>query len=303
MSKLKNILVIASGNSISELTFGASQYGESVTLLYYGDRDSAVNADRAIYVKNICANESVTAFAGGIAEFTCNFSPELIMMDGSKNSRLIAAHIAAISGVPVISDVSSIAVEDGSILTKRMVYGGAAIKTCKSACPTVVCMASGVFTAEAFESVQEKSEVVIEPSKRIEMLGREAAKSSNVNLNQAKRVVGIGRGVPDEAALEACKTLAAKLGAEIGCTRPICEERRWMEKERYIGVSGATVQPEYYLALGISGQVQHIVGINKSGVIIAVDKNESSLIFRNCDYGIVGDLTKVVPSLLNLLDR
>ena len=75
-----------------------------------------------------------------------------------------------------------------------------------------------------------------------------------------------------------------------------------MEKERYIGVSGVTVQPDYYIALGISGQVQHTVGINKSGVIIAVDKNESSLIFKNCDYGIVGDLTKVVPGLINLLD-
>ncbi len=302
MGKLKNVLVIASGSSIAELTCGAAQLGETVTLIYYGERDSAVNADRAIYIENIHGEDSIVMFAGGIADIALGAAPDLVIMDSSKNSRLIAAYIAAKSGAPVISGVSDIELDGDHVLAKRMVYGGAAIKTSKLVGMSVVCVSHGVFSAGETSPVNDISDVSAEPGRGVEMLGREAAQSTQVNLDAAKKVVGVGRGVPDEAALEMCRALAEKLGAEIGCTRPICEERRWMEKERYIGVSGVTVQPDYYIALGISGQVQHTVGINKSGVIIAVDKNESSLIFKNCDYGIVGDLAKVVPGLINLLD-
>ena len=93
MGKLKNVLVIASGSSIAELTCGAAQLGETVTLIYYGERDSAVNADRAIYIENIHGEDSIVMFAGGIADIALGAAPDLVIMDSSKNSRLIAAYI------------------------------------------------------------------------------------------------------------------------------------------------------------------------------------------------------------------
>jgi electron transfer flavoprotein alpha subunit len=93
--------------------------------------------------------------------------------------------------------------------------------------------------------------------------------------------------------------LGAALGAELGCSRPIAETEKWMERERYIGVSGVMLKPEIYLALGISGQIQHMVGALGSQTILAVNKDKNAPIFQYVDYGIVGDLNKVVPALIN----
>ena len=97
------------------------------------------------------------------------------------------------------------------------------------------------------------------------------------------------------------EALAQKMGAELACSRPIAEGEKWMPKNRYPGVSGVVVKPEVYVACGISGQVQHMVGVNEARVIIAVNKDKNAPIFKHCDYGIVGDLNKVVPALTQLL--
>ena len=94
------------------------------------------------------------------------------------------------------------------------------------------------------------------------------------------------------------RQLAAAIGGEVGCSRPIAEGEKWMPKENYIGVSGLMLAPEVYIALGISGQVQHMVGCNRAKVMIAVNKDKNAPIFQQADYGIVADLYKVVPALI-----
>ncbi|HBR09149.1 MAG TPA: electron transfer flavoprotein subunit alpha, partial [Clostridiales bacterium] len=126
---------------------------------------------------------------------------------------------------------------------------------------------------------------------------------AKVNLPAAKRVIGVGRGFSNEEDLELARDLAKAIGAEIGCTRPIAEESKWMPRETYIGVSGVMLKPELYFAIGLSGQVQHTVGINQSGTIIAINKDKEAPIFRYADYGIVGDLRKILPQLSGLLKK
>ena len=92
--------------------------------------------------------------------------------------------------------------------------------------------------------------------------------------------------------------LAGLMEAEVGCSRPVAEGMNWLPKERYIGVSGAMLKPDLYLALGISGQVQHMVGVNQAKAIVAINKDKAAPIFSQADYGIVGDLYKVLPSLI-----
>ena len=99
------------------------------------------------------------------------------------------------------------------------------------------------------------------------------------------------------------RELAGVLGAEVGCSRPIAEGENWMERERYIGVSGVQLKSDLYLMLGISGQIQHMVGGNGAKVIIAVNKDKNAPIFNYADYGLVGDIYKVVPELTKLLKR
>ena len=90
---------------------------------------------------------------------------------------------------------------------------------------------------------------------------------------------------------------AAAIGAELGCTRSIAEELHWLPNEVYIGISGQTIRPELYLAIGISGQIQHVAGIRDAGTVVAIDKNENAPIFKAADYGIVGDLYEILPLL------
>ena len=130
---------------------------------------------------------------------------------------------------------------------------------------------------------------------------RRSAQEERVNRTAAKRIVGVGRGVGAEEKIAALEELAEKIGAEMACSRPIAEGEKWMPKNRYLGVSGVVVKPDVYVACGISGQVQHMVGVNEARVIVAVNKDKNAPIFKHCDYGIVGDLNKVIPALTELL--
>ncbi|MEG1758712.1 MAG: electron transfer flavoprotein subunit alpha/FixB family protein [Oscillospiraceae bacterium] len=304
MEKIKNVWVVASGvSTINELTCGAARLGDKVTLIYAGERASAVNADKAYYLGGIGADASFVSYIPTVAAMAADSRPELILLDSSKNGRLAASFIAVACGTAVQTDASEIEVSGGAVLTKKMVYGGAATKTEKSGGTAVVCVGAGVFSAGEAKPAAEIEDVSVAADSRVKFIVKREKAGVNVNLAAAKRVVGVGRGLGDETDLALCRDFAALLGAELGCTRPICEERQWMPKETYIGVSGVMVQPELYVAIGISGQVQHVVGINKSGTIIAIDKNEASPIFKACDYGIVGDLRKVVPALAKLMSR
>lgn len=298
MDKVKNVWVIASGYAINELTSGAAQYGETVTLVYAGNRDDAVNADKAYYL----GDGFFAAYAAEIAALVAREKPELVILNSGRDGRLIGAHIAVACGTSVQTDAAEIIVENKAVITSKMVYGGAATRTEKSGAVAVVCVGPGVMSAGEVKPATEIVELNASADSRVKLIEKRAKTGNAVNLSAAKKVVGVGRGLKDEDDLKACKKLADTVGAEVGCTRPICEERRWMEKERYIGVSGAVVQPDCYFAIGISGQVQHVVGINKSGTIIAIDKNEAAPIFKACDYGIVGDLHKIVPALQKLIE-
>ena len=127
-----------------------------------------------------------------------------------------------------------------------------------------------------------------------------AKQEEAVNIVAAKRVVGVGRGLGSQDNMAAVEALGAKLGAELGCTRPIAEEEHWMARSRYIGVSGVTIRPNLYFALGVSGQIQHMVGVGDAKLIVAVNKDAKAPIFQNCDIGLVADINKVLPQLVEL---
>ena len=122
----------------------------------------------------------------------------------------------------------------------------------------------------------------------------------SVDLTQAERIVSVGRGIKGPEHLDMVKQLAAVLGAEIAASRPICDAG-WLPMERQIGSSGQTVAPKLYLALGISGAIQHLVGMKGARTIVAVNKDAEAPIFEIADYGIVADLFEVVPALIKEL--
>jgi electron transfer flavoprotein alpha subunit len=136
----------------------------------------------------------------------------------------------------------------------------------------------------------EPAQIRTKPSERF----RGAAQT--VDLTAAQMIVGVGRGIKDADKLPLVQELATALGAELGASRPICDNG-WLPMERQIGSSGQTISPKLYIALGISGAIQHLVGIKGSQCVVAINKDPDAPIFEAADYGIVGDLAELVPAL------
>ena len=123
-----------------------------------------------------------------------------------------------------------------------------------------------------------------------------------VDLSQAERIVSVGRGIKEQANIVVAQQLAEALGAEIAASRPICDAG-WLPMERQVGSSGQTVAPKLYLALGISGAIQHLVGMKGANTIVAINKDPDAPIFEVADYGIVGDLFEIVPAIIAALKQ
>ena len=123
-----------------------------------------------------------------------------------------------------------------------------------------------------------------------------------VDLSQAERIVSVGRGIKGQEHLKIAEDLAKALGAEIAASRPICDAG-WLPMDRQIGSSGQTVAPKLYVALGISGAIQHLVGMKGSRTIVAINKDPEAPIFEIADYGIAGDLFEIVPALIAELNK
>ena len=195
------------------------------------------------------------------------------------------------------------AVKDGELVGGRYALGGNTVAEERIQTPVKV-FAVMPKTFEVGEPQAGAGEVVkpalsLSPS-AVKVVERRAREGQAVNLDAAPRIVGVGRGFGKREDLELAVALAAALEAEVGCTKSLADFE-WLPEERIIGLSGAKTKPDFYIALGISGQIQHTVGISQSKLIAAVNKDKEAPIFQLADYGIVGDLFQVVPALVEKL--
>lgn len=309
MSLVKNVWVFAEKhNALAELCAGGRQLGEVVTAIVLGSEDEAKQtiswgADRVYWLGMPSSSTMLEDYTETIAGLIKKEQPNLLLVQPSKRAKLMTGRLAAGLATSTLTDAMEINDDNGNIKAKHMVYGGAAFQTDKATtATTIVTVGTGTFSALPEDATRKGAIVAVdyvEPSKKIKLLKKVAKSGVTVNLSAAKRVVGIGRGIANQEDINMVKELAGLIGAEIGCTRPIAEGVNWLPTETYIGVSGVMLKPEFYLALGISGQVQHMVGINQAKTIVAINKDKAAPIFKQADYGIVGDLYKVVPALID----
>ena len=137
----------------------------------------------------------------------------------------------------------------------------------------------------------------VAPANPVKLLASKPIEKSGVDLFKADAVVAAGRGFAEEADLDLARALAEKLGGGLACSRPLTEGVNWLPTELYVGVSGLMLSPKVYVAAGISGQMQHMVGCNRAGSMFAINKDKNAPVFKQCDYGLVGDVKDVLPAL------
>lgn len=292
--------------ALAELCCGAKALAEKVTAVVFGDEAAAnaaaaCGADAILYAP-VSADGAPEDYAKAIAAEVKKNDTAVVFVGNTIRGRALAGKIGVLLDTAVLTNPGEIAEENGALVCTRTVYGGTAQrKTAVATAYAVVALNAGSFEVTELAPCTAIAKLEGEPEGTIKRIGKTAKQEGSVNLAVAKRIVDVGRGLAAEADLEMVNKLASVLGAEVGCSRPVAENNKWLPKASYMGITGTQVKPDAIFVMGCSGQVQHIGGINKSKVIVAVNKDKGAPIFKNCDFGVVGDMYKIVPALIEKL--
>ncbi|WP_149204053.1 electron transfer flavoprotein subunit alpha/FixB family protein [Actinotalea subterranea] len=238
------------------------------------------------------------AFAGPVADLVAAAAPDVVLASTRPADRVLAGAVAARLGAPVHTMASKVEVHDGAAEVTRAVFGGIARQTLRTAGPVVVVVDGGTLGEGGSAPVEE---VAAAPAPTVRVVETRAAERTQVDLGRAQRIVAVGRGLKAQEDVAVVEGLAAVLGAETACSRPLAEGVGWFTKDRYVGVTGQHVQPDLYVALGISGQLQHTVGARAAGTVVAVNTDASCPYFAEADYCVVGDLYAIAGALTDAL--
>jgi len=245
------------------------------------------------------------AFAAALKQFLSSSSPKLVFMPHTYQVRDFIPKLATSMGRTAITDCIGYKKEGDKLIFTRQMFQGklAADVSFTGDAPWFVTFQNGAFRGDKVEAAPSPAPVetvnVDIPERAVRNKPQEIFKEAKqaVDLTQAEIIVAVGRGIKEQKNIEIAKQLAEALGGELAASRPICDSG-WLPMDRQIGSSGQTVAPKLYLALGISGAIQHIVGMKGARTIIAINKDSEAPIFEIADYAIVGNLFDVVPPLI-----
>ena len=245
------------------------------------------------------------AFAAGLKQFLSSKQPKLVLMPHTYQVRDFVPKLATAMGRTMIGDCIGFKYENSKLVFTRQMFQGklAADVSFTSDAPWFSTFQNGAFRgdqAQAGASAAPVETVNVDIADGVirnkpQEVFKEAKQA--VDLTQAEVIVSVGRGIKEQKNIELVKQLADALGAELAASRPICDSG-WLPMDRQVGSSGQTVAPKLYLAIGISGAIQHIVGMKGAKTIIAVNKDSEAPIFEIADYAIVGNLFDIVPPLI-----
>jgi electron transfer flavoprotein alpha subunit len=237
--------------------------------------------------------------------------PDLVLFPHTYQVRDFAPKLAAALGKGMVGDSIGYRNESGKLVFVRQMFQGktAADVTFQGASPWFASFQSGAFRADLLaahpsgKAPVNAIAVTLSPDQiRTKPLDLFKEAKSAVDLTQAPLIVAIGRGIKAPENIPQAEALAKALGGEIAASRPICDEG-WLPMERQIGSSGQTVAPKLYLALGISGAIQHVVGMKGARTIVAINKDSNAPIFEIADYGVVADIFEIMPALTEALEK
>jgi electron transfer flavoprotein alpha subunit len=248
----------------------------------------------------LLAAYTADGFTLALEQFLAAEKPAYVLFPHTYQVRDYAPALATRLGQVLIGDVT--AIEPGPLFTRQLMQGRlhGAYRHPGSG-PCFVSVQAGAFRPAAETSAAAAEVTVFSPTLEAAQIRtkpgeRFRGSAQTVDLGSAQLIVSVGRGIKDAENIPLVQELATALGAELAASRPICDNG-WLPLERQVGSSGQTVSPKLYLAIGISGAIQHLVGMKGSECVVAINKDPGAPIFEAADYGIVGDLFEVVPAL------
>ena len=288
--------------------------GLNVAAVLPCDKDCALAQEIAGYAIEkviVAKNEKLgiytpDAYADAFEQVIKATNPQYVVMSHTYQVRDFAPKVATRFGREVVGDCIRYRAEGGKLVLSRRIFLGKldADVTVGGDSPYFVTFQSGAFRGDAAEKGSASVETIDVAVGEVRMTAEEPfqeAKAS-VDLTKSEVIVAIGRGIKSQENIAVAQALADVLGADLAASRPICDSE-WLPIDRQIGSSGQTVAPKLYIALGISGAIQHIVGMKNAGTIVAINKDSEAPIFDIADYGIVGDFFEVEPVLIEEIKK
>lgn len=230
----------------------------------------------------------------------------VIIAPSTRAGRELVARVAQKMAAGCVTDCTNLVIEDGRLVAERPALGGAYVERLE-VLKLPVFIALQLRGAETGIPQENQDFAVlsvkpVEGARRVpRIVSTERATRGGADLTKAKRIVAVGRGFKRRDDLAMAEDLARLLDAELACSRPVASDLKWLPEDRHVGLSGKWVSPDLYLAIGISGQVQHMVGVRNSKIIVAVNNDPAAPIHREADYSVLLDLYSFIPELIKLL--
>jgi len=297
-------------NKGSEL---AKELGKNVTAVIIGKSDDALateyishGADKVFIVETDIDSFKAEEYTGILENVLKETGDEIVLVGSNKNGKDVASRLAGRLDAGCVIDCTNLYLKDKKLTVERVVYSGNAIAVEQfNSKPSIVTIPSKVFDPllkddkRTGDIVKKKFDVEKSASKVLKV---QEMQTGDVNVEDAEIIVSCGRGFKSKDDIRLVSNLAEVLkGKTVGCSRPIAADLKWLSEDHWIGLSGHKVKPKLYVAVGISGQIQHIAGMRDSGIIVAINKDPEALIFKSADYGIVGDLYEILPKLTSMV--
>jgi electron transfer flavoprotein alpha subunit len=284
-----------------------------ITLLVLGSGVASVATQGAVFADQVLvadkpelAQYDPEVWSAAVAQIARQGEAHTVLVGGGRSGREYGPRVAVKLDAPLIEDAITLSDRNGALVAAHYTFLSRVTETVEAQGPiTVVTIKPGSFApAQPVGAAGEQYDAELElPQPRLRVTGKTAEKSDRISLADADLVVSGGRGVDSpEGFKQLVEALADQLGAAVGATRAIVDAG-WRPYSEQVGQTGKTVQPKAYIAVGISGAVQHLSGMNKSKFIVAINKDANAPIFKVVDYGIVGDVHQVIPAMISELRK
>jgi electron transfer flavoprotein alpha subunit len=281
----------------SELAGGT----DSVEVVDLGSARGATGRGTRLIIKGPPSDSTPEVAAEALARAAKQEQPKAILIAATRNGREVASRLAAKLSTGCVPEVSKLNSDGEMLIGERNVFAGKVVAKVGCRLPAVATIKLGYYLRDGGVPMGSKEVDVGKVKGGIRVIGSQRKATGDVDLKSAKVIVSAGRGVKKKEDLAMLEELAEAMHGALGCSRPLSSDLGWLSEEHHIGLTGVTVKPDLYLAVGISGQLQHTAGMKDSKIVAAINTDKDAPIFQASDYGIVGDLYQMVPALLKAL--